>query len=128
MHGDSLCTRDTEHQEFRRRSQSQRWQKELLSRPLAERRPLVEQLRESSQLESGRRAEDIIDVTEREVLSAMHDHACSILIHGYTHRPARHENRAGQRWVLGDWNRSGWYLRLQDSGFELTEFVIEGEH
>jgi UDP-2,3-diacylglucosamine hydrolase len=52
-----------------------------------------------------RKADDIMDVTEREVISAMQEHRCTTLIHGHTHRPARHEHSAGVRWVLGDWDR-----------------------
>ena len=126
MHGDSLCTRDEPYQAFRRRARSRSWRGEMLAKPAAERRELARQLRTISRDAGSRKPEDILDVTDREVLEAMREHRCSTLIHGHTHRPGRHENQAGQRWVLGDWDRSGWYLRLHDSGLQLQEFPIEG--
>jgi UDP-2,3-diacylglucosamine hydrolase len=42
------------------------------------------------------------------------------LIHGHTHRPARHvhrvDGRACERWVLGDWYENGSYLRCDAQG------------
>jgi UDP-2,3-diacylglucosamine hydrolase len=31
----------------------------------------------------------------------------SLLIHGHTHRPARHQSADGVRWVLTDWDLDG---------------------
>jgi UDP-2,3-diacylglucosamine hydrolase len=124
MHGDSLCTRDEDYQAFRALARSPAWQEDVLKRPLEERRQLALQMRKASRDAGSRKAEDIMDVTQREVLRCMGEHGCETLIHGHTHRPARHETAAGVRWVLGDWESSGWYLKLDDSGFDLVEFVI----
>jgi UDP-2,3-diacylglucosamine hydrolase len=124
MHGDSLCTRDEQYQEFRRLARSPAWREEILAKPLEERHAIARHLRSASRDAGSRKAEDIMDVTEREVISAMQEHRCKVLIHGHTHRPARHENSAGVRWVLGDWDRYGWYLRLDDAGLELIDFEI----
>jgi UDP-2,3-diacylglucosamine hydrolase len=50
---------------------------------------------------------------------------CTTLIHGHTHRPARHEDRAGVRWVLGDWDHKGWYIELAGGELQLVDFDIE---
>jgi UDP-2,3-diacylglucosamine hydrolase len=43
------------------------------------------------------------------------------MIHGHTHRPARHREPGGIRWVLPDWDldhgeRRGGYLRIDAEG------------
>lgn len=124
MHGDSLCTRDEDYQAFRSVARSAAWQEEILAKPLEERRQMAQHLRTVSRDAGSRKAADIMDVTQREVLQQMRESGSSVLIHGHTHRPARHETDAGVRWVLGDWERSGWYLQLDDSGFELIDFNI----
>ena len=124
MHGDSLCTRDEEYQNFRRMARSASWQQSVLSQSLEARRDMATHLRKVSQDAGSRKADDIMDVTEREVERVMREHDCNTLIHGHTHRPARHEDRAGTRWVLGDWEQTGWYLELRDGELTLSEFAI----
>lgn len=124
MHGDSLCTRDTEYQRFRAMARSRPWQADILARSLAERRQIAAQLRAASRDAGSRKAEDIMDVTDREVGRVMLEHQCRTLIHGHTHRPARHERREGTRWVLGDWDTRGWSLCLENGRIELLEFDI----
>jgi len=45
---------------------------------------------------------------------------CARLIHGHTHRPARHvheiDGRTCERWVLGDWYTDGSYLQCSEEG------------
>lgn len=124
MHGDSLCTRDTEYQAFRALARDHNWQAEILAKSLDERRQLAQALRKTSRDAGSRKAQDIMDVTERDVITAMQDANCETLIHGHTHRPARHEDVAGTRWVLGDWDASGWYIRLHNGKLDLIEFNI----
>ena len=62
----------------------------------------------------------IMDVTPVEVENTFRTHQVARLIHGHTHRPARHEytidGRACERWVLGDWYDHGSYLWCDASG------------
>ena len=125
MHGDSLCTRDEQYQQFRSLARSEAWQADILGRSLDERRQVAARLREVSRDAGSRKADDIMDVTPAEVQRVMEEYGCRTLIHGHTHRPARHDGSAGTRWVLGDWEHSGWYLRLADQGLELIEFPID---
>lgn len=124
MHGDSLCTRDEEYQRFRALARSPAWKSEILAKSLEERRAIAEHLRTASRDAGSRKAEDIMDVTPDEVERAMREAECTTLIHGHTHRPARHDEPAGTRWVLGDWETRGWYLRATERQIELIDFPI----
>ena len=124
MHGDSLCTRDVDYQAFRAQARSAEWQEQALSQPLETRRAMAANLRAMSMDAGSRKAADIMDVTERDVVAAMRDAGVDTLIHGHTHRPARHEDSAGERWVLGDWETTGWYLALRSGELDLVEFAI----
>jgi UDP-2,3-diacylglucosamine hydrolase len=124
MHGDSLCTRDEAYQSFRSLARSSDWQESVLKESLAKRREMAKGLREVSRDAGSRKAADIMDVTEREVIKVMQNAHCRILIHGHTHRPARHEDRSGVRWVLGDLDKTGWYIELQSGDIQLVEFDI----
>ncbi|EAQ97853.1 UDP-2,3-diacylglucosamine diphosphatase [Congregibacter litoralis] len=124
MHGDSLCTRDVDYQAFRSLARDPNWQAEILSKSLETRRELAQQLRKTSRDAGSRKADDIMDVTKEEVDATMASTGCGTLIHGHTHRPAKHAETEGNRWVLGDWDHSGWYLKLENGAIELIEFDI----
>ena len=124
LHGDSLCTGDVHYQAFRRSARDPRWQAELLARPLAERRGLAARLREMSREANSNKAEDIMDVAPAAVRAAMDDHGVRQMIHGHTHRPARHEEAAGLRWVLGDWDSHGWAIEASPENIRLYSFPI----
>ncbi|WP_439100921.1 UDP-2,3-diacylglucosamine diphosphatase [Congregibacter sp.] len=124
MHGDSLCTRDTDYQAFRNLARDPNWQAEMLSQSLETRRALAQQLRKTSRDAGSRKADDIMDVTDEEVTAVMASTQCATLIHGHTHRPATHKEATGMRWVLGDWDKTGWYLQLERGELKLIEFNI----
>lgn len=124
MHGDSLCTGDGEYQAFRKTARDPAWQAQLLAQSLQERRELAARLRSMSREANSNKAEDIMDVTPADVEKTMHEHNTRQLIHGHTHRPARHEQRGGTRWVLGDWEQQGWYIEARDGQINLINFVI----
>ncbi|MEX1032221.1 MAG: UDP-2,3-diacylglucosamine diphosphatase [Cellvibrionaceae bacterium] len=127
MHGDTLCTRDRDYLAFRQQVRQPEWIAGVLAKSLEERRALGRQLRAQSQSMNSRKAEDIMDVTEKEVRAVMQAHAVKTLIHGHTHRPARHQVEldcgAGERIVLGDWDREAWCLRY-DGDWELYSWRI----
>jgi UDP-2,3-diacylglucosamine hydrolase len=124
MHGDSLCTSDVAYQAFRREARSPDWQRDVLSRPLAERRELARSLRAMSAQANSIKSEDIMDVTPQEVTSVMAQHGVRQLIHGHTHRPARHALDAGLRWVLGAWEDQGWFIEATPREIKLNIFDI----
>lgn len=125
MHGDALCTRDTEYMAFRAMVRDPAWQQAFLTRPLAERRAFAEQARARSKTMSSNKPDDIMDVTPSEVERVLDESGVATLIHGHTHRPAVHELRgARRRIVLGDWDARGWYVRIENAKASLESFDI----
>lgn len=126
MHGDTLCTDDHDYQAWRHTARSGTWQREFLARPLAARRSAVREMRERSRAVVGEKPEAIMDVTPEAVRAAFRRHGVRRLIHGHTHRPARHELEVDGvrrvRWVLPDWYGAGGYLRLDGVGARLVSF------
>ena len=128
LHGDQLCTSDTEYIAFRQQVRSPLWQQQILSQPLAARRALAAQLREKSKMMNSLKAEDIMDVTQSEVMKVMQEAGVKRLIHGHTHRPARHalkiNDEAAERIVLGDWHHKAWAIIADEKSVELTSWDI----
>ena len=129
MHGDSLCTRDEAYMKLRRtlRNPLSLWI--LRHLPLSTRRKLARKLRSESKTQTRMKATDIIDVTTEEVPRIMQQHGVHTLVHGHTHRPAIHkltldDGSAGRRIVLGDWDRQGWALQVDEQGFQLAPFAF----
>lgn len=123
-HGDILCTADLDYQAFRSVARDPQWQSDLLGRTLEERRGFARELRSMSKESNSNKAADIMDVTAAEVESLMASHRVAQLIHGHTHRPARHDSAEGTRWVLGDWESHGWAIKASAGNIELYKFVI----
>lgn len=122
MHGDTLCTDDVAYQEFRAMVRSAEWQRSFLSHPLNERKAQINDLRKKSALEKSHKTDAIMDVNAEAVKNILRSHAYPRLIHGHTHRPARHvhrvDTRSCERWVLPDWYSSGGYLQCDATGCE----------
>ena len=120
MHGDTLCTLDLEYQSFRREVRSETWIRNLLQRPLAERKAAIEALRERSEQEKQSKPDAIMDIDPGEVEATLRRYGYPRLIHGHTHRPARHlhtvDGNICERYVLADWYQSGSYLTCDESG------------
>ena len=128
MHGDSLCTLDEDYMAFRQQARSPEWQHQFLGNSLDERRTIAGDLRAKSQSVNSLKAEYIMDVTASEVVSSMEEHGVKHLIHGHTHRPARHtlslSSGPAERIVLGDWHDHGWVLRVSAESYSLEQFLI----
>jgi UDP-2,3-diacylglucosamine hydrolase len=124
LHGDVLCTDDTAYQAFRRQVRDPAWQRAFLSRPLPERQAFARQAREQSRLATAGQMSEIMDVTEQAVSELCRQLQLDTLIHGHTHRPAVHRvasspadlDRPRQRVVLGDWDKQGWFARIDQRG------------
>ncbi len=120
MHGDTLCTLDQDYQAFRREVRSEAWIRNLLERPLAERKAAVEALRRQSEQEKRGKTAAIMDVAPAEVEDVLRRYGYPRLIHAHTNRPAHHEHRFDghvcERWVLADWYQGGSYLACDASG------------
>lgn len=128
MHGDSLCTRDEEYMKVRQHLRQADVQKELLNKTLEERAAIARDARKQSKDHTRETAADIMDVTPEEVEKVMAESGVRLLIHGHTHRPSVHNlaprNNPSQRIVLGDWDKLGWYLKLEGEKRDLVSFEI----
>jgi len=129
MHGDSLCTRDEAYMRMRRilRNPVVLWI--LRHLPLATRHKLARKLRSESRMQTRQKAAEITDVTPQEIPRLLAEQGVRTLIHGHTHRPAVHELQVGglpaQRIVLGDWDRQGWALEVDENGFRQAPFALD---
>ncbi len=107
-HGDALCTDDVDYQRFRTMVRNPAWQQGFLAKPLVERRQMVAGARQQSEAAKQVKSADIMDVNEAAVIVVLTVNPDTTLIHGHTHRPARHRHAVAgaprQRWVLTDWD------------------------
>jgi UDP-2,3-diacylglucosamine hydrolase len=126
LHGDTLCTDDRDYQEWRRTARTETWQREFLAKSLTERHAALDALREKSKQVIATKAAEIMDVNTGAVRDAFRQLGVRRMIHGHTHRPARHEIEVDgarcERWVLPDWYGRGGYLALDDVGPRLVSF------
>jgi UDP-2,3-diacylglucosamine hydrolase len=120
MHGDTLCTDDIDYQKIRKMVRSTTWQNQVLAQSLATRYALAQSARQQSSDAKANKTADIMDVNANAVLAAFRTHKVATLIHGHTHRPARHslvvDGQNCTRWVLSDWHENGQALRVAASG------------
>ncbi|WP_305072614.1 UDP-2,3-diacylglucosamine diphosphatase [Propionivibrio sp.] len=116
-HGDALCTDDSAYQAFRTQVRSPEWQAAFLARPLEERKAIASALREQSEASKRGKAMQAMDLTPAATDNFLRQNGYATLIHGHTHRPARHDHTVDgihvERWVLADWHDGrGEYLLL----------------
>ena len=116
-HGDAQCTDDSAYQTFRTQVRSPEWQAAFLARPLAERKAIASALREQSEASKRDKAMQTMDLTPGTTDDFLRQNGYATLIHGHTHRPARHDHTVDgihvERWVLADWHDGrGEYLLL----------------
>ncbi|WII92516.1 UDP-2,3-diacylglucosamine diphosphatase [Kingella negevensis] len=131
-HGDEMCTEDTSYLRYRKIMRCKIVQKILLALPYRKRKQIAENLRAASQRKKqNAQAYAISDVTEQGVQAALNRFPdTQIVIHGHTHRPAKHEHTFGQqtveRYVIQDWhNGAGGYLALDEQGVQFFRLPEE---
>lgn len=133
-HGDTLCTDDLGYIAFRAQVRQASWQQTFLALPLGQRKALIAEMRDGSRAEQRFKSAEIMDVNNAAVAALFADSGCAVMIHGHTHRPARHEHASADgvrlRYVLPDWDcdttppRGGW-ISLAANG-RLHRFAIDG--
>jgi UDP-2,3-diacylglucosamine hydrolase len=125
-HGDALCTDDSTYQQFRAMVRSSDWRSQFLSQPLKQRKTTIEQLRTESEQSKRSKGMDIMDVSKDAVHALLKQYAFPRLIHGHTHRPAKHihhvDGRTCERWVLGDWDTQANALQINEAGTRYLQF------
>jgi UDP-2,3-diacylglucosamine hydrolase len=82
-------------------------------------------LRRKSRNDKSLKPEYIMDVNADAVAQALRVHRGQRMIHGHTHRPARHEHVVDgtprERWVMADWHDRGSYLAVDEQGVHERE-------
>ena len=125
MHGDTLCTDDQPYQAFRKLVRDPTWQSSALARPMGERLAIAQDMRAKSEGAKHGKAMAIMDVAPATVEDVFRATGAELMIHGHTHRPAKHEltvdGRARTRWVLGDWYERGSYLEVSAAGIRAID-------
>lgn len=129
-HGDGLCTDDVEYQRARALGRSATWQREFLALAPHERHERARGYRALSESSKRGKPAAIMDVNDEAVRTLMRASGAVTLVHGHTHRPARHRLvvpapgdagwRAAERWVLPDWRVDpprGGFLRRDAGGW-----------
>lgn len=119
-HGDAFCIDDEAYQQVRALFRSEAWQQDVLAQPLSARRELARNLRAQSQETNANKAENIMDVANREVDRLATELGARRMIHGHTHRPGRHVHSWGYRYVLGAWEHCAWIARQAEADAEPT--------
>lgn len=117
MHGDTLCTDDSDYQAFRSMVRNNSWQSQFLAMPIEQRLAIACDLRQKSKQAQKGKTLQIMDVNPQAVKQCFNTNPCNWLIHGHTHRQARHRmtltnGQAVERMVLSDWQSRGHYLEL----------------
>lgn len=124
-HGDEFCTDDAAYQQFRQMVRNPQWQATFLAKTIPERLAMAQQARGESQMANQSKSLEIMDVNAAAVEQAFRDSGVALMVHGHTHRPARHvlevDGSKRERWVLPDWDcdhvsppRGGWLVIDRD--------------
>ncbi len=80
LHGDTLCTDDHAYLAFRGRVRNPQWQREFLGRPLAERRAIIEALRQRSETAKTGKTDELMDVNPGMVAATFHEYGVGHMI------------------------------------------------
>jgi UDP-2,3-diacylglucosamine hydrolase len=106
LHGDTICTDDTEYLSLRKTLHNSEWQAQILQKTVAERLAFAQQLKDSSRNEKHQKDDAIMDVTIEGITDLLTRYPnVTHIIHGHTHKPNHHllpDNK--HRWVVSDWH------------------------
>lgn len=128
MHGDLLCTDDLDYMAYRQQVRTPAWKEQVLSLSISERQEIARDMRQRSAEKGIMMSDEISDVADSEVTNVMQQADVTLLIHGHTHRQARHpmtiNNHKAERIVLGDWGETGSVLQVKDGNISLSNFSL----
>ncbi|MGH1426451.1 MAG: UDP-2,3-diacylglucosamine diphosphatase [Arenicella sp.] len=128
LHGDSLCTDDHLHQQFRQQMMCNKaFHQHALSLSIEERIATAEKMRGMSAEHKSEISDEIMDVNADAVVQLFEKHQVTRMIHGHTHRPAIHKHATNtgnaERIVLGDWYTQSSFLLHNENGFTLSNLA-----
>ena len=128
-HGDEFCTDDVAYQRYRAWSRDRRNQARLMKLPYRVRRWIGAWLRRQSRAATSRKPDAILDVNATAIEHAFRRAGVMRMIHGHTHRPARHsttvDGNARERIVLADWHERATYLEVDAEGARTREIAVD---
>jgi len=129
LHGDTLCTDDVGYQRFRAVVRRAWVQRLFLRLPHGWRTRFAGYTRQRSRSAQSRVPMAVLDVAAHAAEALLRETGATRLLHGHTHRPARHslvvDGRACERWVLADWYGVGTALRVTPEGAETIRLTAE---
>jgi len=124
MHGDTLCTDDKDYMTFRAMIRSKQWKSDFLNFSISQRIEQAQALRNASKQQMGQKIECILDVNQAAVTQIMKHYNVLQLIHGHTHRMARHtfdiDGKPAKRFVLGDWRDVAHFLSVSPNSYTIV--------
>ncbi|HAS61893.1 MAG TPA: UDP-2,3-diacylglucosamine diphosphatase [Vibrio sp.] len=131
LHGDTLCTEDTQYLAFRAKV-NQPWLQWVFNRlPMSVKTPIVRKVQTDARDNKKSKSLMIMDVTQSEVERVMLDHQVDLMIHGHTHRPDMHtfslNDQPMTRIVLGDWYEQGSILCFDANNYSLQARPFSSE-
>ena len=110
---------DVEYQRFRAMVRNPQWRAAVLAKPLAERLAMAAEVRMQSEHSKQEKSAEIMDVNAGAVEEVLRANGYPDMIHGHTHRPARHtlsiDGHACERWVLHDWHEKAEWLAWNET-------------
>jgi UDP-2,3-diacylglucosamine hydrolase len=131
VHGDAQCTDDVKYMDFRRMVRMPEWQAQFLAMPLAQRKAIINGMRDGSKAAQAEKAYEIMDVAPAAIAELHAATGADVIIHGHTHRPALHVDGDKRRYVLPDWEpqaeppRGGW-IAIEATG-EIVRYDLDGK-
>lgn len=111
VHGDAQCTDDAAYMAFRKQVRNPAVQQTFLSHSLEQRKLMLASMREGSRDAQRGMQADIMDVNPQAIDQLFVENKVNLIIHGHTHKPARHVTPSGIRYVLPDWDCEGMTIR-----------------
>ncbi|QEP44904.1 UDP-2,3-diacylglucosamine diphosphatase [Ectothiorhodospiraceae bacterium BW-2] len=129
LHGDTLCSDDSDYQQLRQQLRQQPWRDDFLAKSATERQSIATTLRQQSDTDKRQKSAAIMDVSPDTVVTIATEWQVSRIIHGHTHRPGvnlhqLHQQALLQRFVVDEWqDSSAGYLSEREGHFEFHRFA-----
>ncbi len=128
LHGDQLCTDDTDYQQARKLFRSPEFRAQAMAMSIPERIEKAAEIRQMSGEAKAVKSSDIMDVNQQAVEASMLKHGVQRLIHGHTHRPQTHtfelDGQPAERIVLADWQIAGSTALQIDAEAGQTQTIV----
>jgi len=128
VHGDSLCINDRYYQLYRKVVHQRYLQWLFCHCSLDWRIWIANRLRNSNpHVDRPERPINVghpADVPPHAAEQAFITYQVQCIIHGHTHRYAKHWHRHGVRYVMGDWNLHGSYLKVNHDGITMHDITL----